>query len=68
MHVPDGTVWEGYFPLRPGSSAELCVVRVREQGWTHVHFEIEHAHGKPVARPHGSLPTPAFTRRFTRLF
>ena len=54
MEVPDGTVWTGRHPLRPGSPPRAVVVRVRNQGWTSVDFDIEHAYGGPVGGGRGS--------------
>ncbi len=68
MHVPDGTVWTGRHPVSPGSSPRAVVVRVRNQGWTSVDFEIEHAYGDSVGIGSGSLPTAVFARRFDRIF
>ena len=63
MQVPDGTVWTGRYPVSPGSPPRAVVVRVRNQGWTSVDFDIEHAYGGPVGhRPrlaaHGALRAP----------
>jgi hypothetical protein len=44
------------------------VVRVRDQGWTSVSFDIEHAYGGPVGMGRGQLPTALFARRFNRIF
>jgi hypothetical protein len=68
MHVPDGTVWHGRYPTAPGAPPRDVVVRVRNQGWTSVSFDIEHAYGAPVGLGHGALPTPVFARRFSRIF
>jgi hypothetical protein len=68
MSIPDGTVWTGRYPVSPGSPPREVVVRVRSQGYTGVEFDIEHSYGGPVGIGHGSLPAPAFTRRFNRIF
>jgi hypothetical protein len=68
MEVPDGTVWAGRHPVAPGSPPRAVVVRVRNQGWTSVDFDIEHAYGGPVGMGRGSLPTALFARRFDRIF
>jgi hypothetical protein len=68
MHVPDGTVWTGRYPVAPGSPPRDVVVRVRNQGWTSVEFDIEHSYGGPTGLGRGSLPTAVFARRFDRIF
>jgi len=68
MHVPDGTVWHGRHPTAPGTPARDVVVRVRNQGWTSVSFDIEHAYGGSVGMGSGQLPTAVFARRFNRIF
>ena len=68
MEVPDGTVWTGRYPARPGSPPRAVVVRVRNQGWTSVDFDIEHAYGGPVGVGAAALPTALFARRFDRIF
>src|SRR3954464_10919576 len=45
MSIPDGTVWTGRYPLSPGTPPREVVVRVRQQGWTSVEFDIEHSYG-----------------------
>ena len=55
-------VWEHGAPPRN------VVVRVRQQGWTSVDFDIEHSYGGPVGLGRGSLPTALFARRFDRIF
>ena len=54
MEVPDGTVWTGRYPVTPGSAPRAVVVRVRNQGWTSVDFDIEHSYGGPVGMGRGS--------------
>jgi hypothetical protein len=68
MSIPDGTVWTGRYPVAPGTAPRNVVVRVRNQGYTSVEFDIEHSYGGPIGMGRGSLPTPAFTRRFNRIF
>ena len=63
MHVPDGTVWTGRYPVAPGRPPRDVVVRVRNQGWTAVEFDIEHSYGGPTGlgrglAPHGRLRAP----------
>jgi len=66
--VPDGTVWTGRYPVAPGTPPRNVVVRVRNQGYTSVEFDIEHSYGGSVGMGRGSLPTPVFARRFNRIF
>ena len=68
MSIPDGTVWTGRYPVAPGTPPRAVVVRVRNQGWTSVEFEIEHAYGGSTGIGRGSLPTAVFARRFDRIF
>ena len=68
MSVPDGTVWTGRYPVAPGTPPRDVVVRVRNQGWTSVEFDIEHSYGGPTGVGRGSLPTAVFQRRFDRIF
>jgi hypothetical protein len=68
MTVPDGTVWTGRYPVAPGTAPRDVVVRIREQGWTSVEFDIEHAYGQAVGVGRGTLPTAVFSRRFDRIF
>jgi hypothetical protein len=68
MMVPDGTVWTGRYPVAPGTPPRNVVVRVRNQGYTSVEFDIEHSYGGSVGMGRGSLPTPVFARRFNRIF
>ena len=68
MHVPDGTVWTGRYPVAPGSPPRAVVVRVRAQGWTRSTStsSTRTAHRSALGR--GSLPTALFARRFDRIF
>ena len=68
MSIPDGTVWTGRYPVAPGTPPRDVVVRVRQQGWTTVEFDIEHSYGGPVGVGRGSLPSAVFARRFDRIF
>jgi len=68
MTVPGGTVWTGRHPVAPGTPPRDGVVRGRNQGWTSVEFDIEHAYGGSVGLRRGSLPTAVFARRFDRIF
>ena len=68
MSIPDGTVWTGLYPVIPGTAPRDVVVRVRNQGWTSVEFDIEHSYGGPTGMGRGSLPTAVFQRRFNRIF
>ena len=53
---------------RPARPPRDVVVRVRNQGWTAVEFDIEHSYGGPTGLGRGSLPTAVFARRFDRIF
>jgi hypothetical protein len=68
MSIPDGTVWTGRYPVAPGTAPRNVVVRVRNQGYTSVEFDIEHSYGGPIGMGRGSLPASAFARRFNRIF
>ena len=68
MSIPDGTVWTGRYPISPGTPPREVVVRVRQQGWTTVEFDIEHSYGGSVGVGRGALPAALFARRFSRIF
>ena len=56
MHVPDGTVWTGPLPDRPGLPAARGGRPGPRAGWTSVDFEIEHAYGESIGIGQGVSP------------
>ena len=64
--IPDGTVWTGRYPVAPGTPPRDVVVRVRQQGWTTVEFDIEHAYGCPVGVGRGLAARPRVLRAAVR--